>query len=121
MARSVRVLVVDDSAYVRKAVREMLSRSPSIEVVGASRNGTEALELVAQMKPDVVLCDVMMPDVNGVEFVERQMARRPLPILLMSSLERTEPDVLRGLTAGAVDFIQKPTGLASDRLFAVAA
>ena len=79
-----RVLVVDDSAYVRKVVREMLSRSPFIEVVGAARDGREGLELAEQLNPDVVTCDLMMPELDGVGFVREQMRRKPLPIIIMS-------------------------------------
>ena len=65
---AVRVLVVDDSAYIRKVVKEMLSRSPALEVVGTARDSEEALELVELLKPDVVTCDLIMPGTDGVEF-----------------------------------------------------
>ena len=69
MTDIVRVVVVDDSAYVRKVVKQMLSRSPFIEVVGTARDGAEALEMVAELKPDVVTCDLNMPAMDGVAFV----------------------------------------------------
>ena len=72
----VRVLVVDDSAYIRKVVKEMLSRSPALEVVGTARDSEEALELVESLKPDVVTCDLIMPGTDGVGFIQRQMSRR---------------------------------------------
>ena len=75
----IRALVVDDSAFARKTVREMLAGSPFVEVVGSARDGEEALELVAELKPDVVTCDLLMPRMDGAEFVRRQMARAPLP------------------------------------------
>src|SRR5688500_4419540 len=81
----IRTLVVDDSAFVRKAVREMLSRSPFIEVVGVARDGEEALQLCEVLQPDVVTCDLMMPRLDGVGFVRQQMARRPVPIVLLSA------------------------------------
>src|SRR5678816_363409 len=84
-----RVLVVDDSAYVRKVVREMLSRSPFIEVVGVARDGREGLELTKQLNPDVVTCDLIMPELDGVGFVREQMLRRPLPIIIMSIANET--------------------------------
>ena len=111
-----RVLVVDDSAYVRKAVREMLSRSPFLEVVGAARSGEEALDLVEELKPDVVTCDLLMPRMNGAEFVRAQMARRPVPILIISSVPENAELLLDALNAGAIDFVRKPTSLASERL-----
>ncbi len=112
----VRVLVVDDSAYVRKAVGQMLGRSPFIEVIGTARDGQEALELARETTPDVITCDLNMPEMDGVSFVRAQMARRPIPIVIMTVANRSGEQVLAALDAGAVDFIQKPTALASDRL-----
>ena len=115
----VRVLVVDDSAYVRKVVKQMLSRSPFIEVVGTARDGAEALELVAELKPDVVTCDLIMPELDGVGFVREQMARRPVPIVIVSVASESGELVLAALDAGAVDFVQKPTALATDKLLEI--
>src|SRR6186713_630249 len=111
-----KVLVVDDSAYVRKVVTQMLSRSPSIEVVGIARDGREALDQVAELQPDVITCDLIMPNLDGVGFVIEQMARKPLPIVIVSVASESGELVLNALDAGAVDFIQKPTALASERL-----
>lgn len=115
----IRALIVDDSAFVRKSVREMLSRSPYIEVVGAARDGEEALELAAELSPDVITCDLNMPRLDGVGFVRQQMARAPIPILILSSSAEDASLVLEALNAGAVDFVQKPTALASDQLLGV--
>jgi two-component system chemotaxis response regulator CheB len=115
----VRVLVVDDSAYVRKVVAQMLSRSPFLEVVATARDGEEALEATAEHEPDAIVCDLNMPGMNGVAFVTEQMSRRPVPILIMSVTNRSGDQVLAALEAGAVDFIQKPTALASERLLDV--
>jgi two-component system chemotaxis response regulator CheB len=115
--RIIRVLVVDDSAYVRKVVRQMLSQSPFIEVVGAARDGREALQMVEELRPDVVTSDLMMPELDGVGFVREQMSRRALPILMMSSVDENSADTLSALDAGAVDFVQKPTALATERMF----
>ena len=119
MNKLIRTLIVDDSAFVRKVVREMLSRSPYIEVVGAARDGKEALELVEELKPDVVTCDLMMPVMNGVEFVREQMARRPLPILILSVAPENGQEALDALEAGAADFVKKPTALASNEFLSV--
>src|SRR5262245_2363110 len=113
---TVRVLIVDDSAYVRKVVTQMLLRSPFIEVVGTARDGREALERVEELKPDVITCDLIMPDLDGVGFVREQMARRPIPIVIVSVASESGELVLSAIDSGAVDFIQKPTALASDRL-----
>ena len=120
MGGIVRVLIVDDSAYVRKVVRQMLSRSPFLEVVGAARDGEEALELVEQLRPDVVTLDLNMPKLDGLDFLRRQMARRPVPVVLLSAASESGELVMRALDAGAVDVVQKPTALASERVLDVA-
>lgn len=121
MDRVLRVLVVDDSAYVRKVVREILSRSPFVEVVGTARDGREALDLVEHLEPDVVTCDLIMPELDGVGFVREQMQRRPVPIIIMSVAKETAEAALDALDAGAIDFVQKPTALASEKIFEVSA
>jgi len=117
--RIVKVLVVDDSAYVRKMVTQMLSRSPFLEVVGTARDGREALALAEELNPDVITCDLNMPEMDGVGFVHEQMARRPTPVVIISVASQSGEKVLAALDAGAVDFVQKPTALASDRLLEV--
>ena len=121
MDRVLRVVVIDDSAYVRKVVREILSRSPFVEVVGTARDGLEALDLVERLEPDVVTCDLIMPELDGVGFVREQMKRRPVPIIIMSIANETAEAALTALDAGAVDFVQKPTALASEKIFEVSA
>jgi len=119
MDRVLRVLVIDDSAYVRKVVREILSRSPFLEVVGTARDGREALDLVEQLNPDVITCDLIMPELDGVGFVREQMQRKPVPIIIMSVAKETAEAALTALDAGAIDFVQKPTALASEKIFEV--
>jgi two-component system chemotaxis response regulator CheB len=119
MDRILRVLVVDDSAYVRKIFKQMLSRSPFIEVVGAARDGQEALEMVEQLQPDVITCDLIMPVMGGVDFVRQQMARRAIPIVIVSIANEGSEMVLTALDHGAVDFVQKPTALATEKIFEV--
>ena len=113
----IRVLVVDDSAFVRKVIREILARSPFIEVVGTARDGLEALDLVVSLAPDVVTLDLMMPVLDGVGFLKRQMAVRPIPVVVCSITHESGAVALEALEAGAVDFVQKPTALATDRIF----
>jgi two-component system chemotaxis response regulator CheB len=115
----IKTLIVDDSAFVRKVVREMLSGSPHIDVVGMARNGGDALQLAEDLQPDVVTCDLNMPELDGVAFVRRQMARRPVPILILTASPHDAEHVLEALDAGAVDFIQKPTALANENLFKI--
>jgi two-component system, chemotaxis family, protein-glutamate methylesterase/glutaminase len=116
-----RVVIVDDSAYVRKVVREILSRSPFIDVVGAARDGHEALQMVDELKPDVVTCDLVMPEMDGVAFVRAQMLRRAVPVVIISAVPENHEQVLAALDAGAVDFVHKPTSLATDRIFDIGA
>ena len=120
MNRPLRVLVVDDSAYIRKVVKEMLGRDSSIEVVGTARDGEDALELVESLRPDVVTCDLIMPGVGGVEFIRRQMAARPVPIVIVSIAAESSERVLSALDAGAIDFVQKPTALATEKVYDLA-
>jgi len=119
MIELVRVLIVDDSAYVRKVIRQILSRSPFIEVVGAARDGRDALQMAEELKPDVITCDLIMPELDGVGFIREQMARRPIPIVVVSIASESGELVLSALDAGAVDFVQKPTALATDRLLEI--
>ena len=119
MTELVRVLIVDDSAYVRKVIRQTLLRSPFIEVVGIARDGREALEMTAELKPDVITCDLIMPELDGVGFIREQMARTPVPIVVVSVASESGELVLAALDAGAVDFVQKPTALATDRLLEI--
>jgi|SRR5687768_7762857 len=119
MDRVLRVVVIDDSAYVRKVTREILSRSPFVEVVGTARDGREALDVVEELDPDVVTCDLIMPELDGVGFVREQMQRRPVPIIIMSVANETAEATLTALDAGAIDFVQKPTALASEKMFEV--
>jgi two-component system chemotaxis response regulator CheB len=120
MGQVIRVLVVDDSAFLRKVVSEMLSRSPAIEVVGTARDGEEALELVERHRPDVVTLDLVMPGVDGVAFLREQMRRRPLPVVVCSIAHESGELALAALEAGAVDFVQKPTALANEKVFEIA-
>ena len=117
--RRVRILIIDDSAFVRKVVREILSGSPEIDVVGAARDGEQALEMVATLNPDIAICDLQMPVIDGVGFVREQMRRKPLPILILSAAAQDAEEVIAALAAGAVDVVQKPSALATDELRAV--
>lgn len=119
MKKAIRTLVVDDSAFARKAMREMLARCSEIEVVGTARDGQEALEMVEELQPDVVTCDLIMPTLDGIGFIRAQMASRPIPILLVSVTQEESERALEALNAGAVDFIQKPTALATNDLMRI--
>jgi two-component system chemotaxis response regulator CheB len=113
----IRVLVVDDSAFLRKTIKQMLSRSPFIEVVGIAGDGEEALEKAQELHPDVVTLDLIMPGLDGLGFLARQMAFSPLPVVVVSTASGNQDLVLKALEAGAVDFVHKPSMLASESLF----
>lgn len=106
-----RVLVVDDSALMRKLISDMINSSPDFEVVGTARDGEDALKKAGQLRPDVVTMDVEMPRVNGLEALAHIMMHMPTPVIMLSALtkEGTETTI-RALELGAVDFIAKPGG-----------
>lgn len=114
-AGPIRVLLVDDSPFVRRAVERMLTAEPGIEVVGIAADGREGVEKVRDLRPDVVILDIVMPEVDGLEAIERIMATAPTPILVLSSQAMPGADVtLRALELGAVDFVSKNTGTRMD-------
>lgn len=105
----VRVLVVDDSAFMRLTISSHLNQHPGIQIVGSARNGEEALALLPRLNPDVITLDVEMPQMDGLTTLQRIMSTSPRPVLMLSSLT-TEgaAETIRALTLGAVDFVQKP-------------
>ena len=108
----VRVLVVDDSPFMRKAIGRMLSAVPGIEVVALAASGREAVECLERLAPDVVTLDVVMPGMDGVQTLEHIMRVHPVPVIMVSSLTRENAEVtLSALEAGAVDFVEKPSGM----------
>lgn len=113
----IKVLVVDDSAYVRKALSEMLMRSPRIEVIGTARDGLEALEKTAQLNPDVVTVDINMPELDGVDFLKAQMAIRRLPVVVCSIASENGERAVAAMEAGAIEFVRKPTSLSTVQVY----
>ena len=106
---TIKVLVVDDSALVRKLLTAMLSRSREIEVIGAASDPYAAREKIKKLNPDVITLDVEMPRMDGITFLENLMRLRPMPVVMVSSLTQRGADVtLRALELGAVDFVAKP-------------
>ncbi|NOZ28596.1 MAG: chemotaxis response regulator protein-glutamate methylesterase [Chloroflexi bacterium] len=105
----IRVLVVDDSAFMRAALTRILDQDPELEVVGTARDGVEALTKVESLQPHVITLDVEMPRMNGLEFLARLMKERPMPVVMLSSLTQEGADTtIEALTLGAVDFVPKP-------------
>jgi two-component system chemotaxis response regulator CheB len=112
----VRVLIVDDSAFARKVVREILQASPEIEVVGIARDGLEALERIEELRPDVVTLDLVMPDLDGTGVLRALPAGGPRVVVVSISGVHSALG-LQALELGAFDIVQKPTAVASDRLY----
>jgi two-component system chemotaxis response regulator CheB len=108
--RTIRVLVVDDSAMVRKILLERLSLEAGIEVVGTAFDAYDARDKIVKLHPDVMTLDVEMPKMNGVEFLRRLMPQYPLPVVMFSSLtQKGKRIALESLEAGAIDFVAKPS------------
>lgn len=107
MTEKIRVLIVDDQALIRTGIVTLLARKPGIEVVGQASNGQEALELVAALDPDVVLMDVMMPVMDGVEATRRLAERGSRPAVIILSTFRDDEYVFRGIAAGARGYLLK--------------
>jgi two-component system chemotaxis response regulator CheB len=107
----IRVLVVDDSAFMRKVLHSIIASDPQMEVCGEARDGRDAVTQSEALKPDVVTMDINMPHVDGLQATEIIMSNNPRPILVVSSESREGADVtLKALELGAIDFVAKPSG-----------
>ncbi|HTH45770.1 MAG TPA: chemotaxis response regulator protein-glutamate methylesterase [Oxalicibacterium sp.] len=105
----IKVLIVDDSALIRSVMKEIINSQPDMEVVGVAPDPIIARDLIKQTNPDVLTLDVEMPRMDGLDFLEKLMRLRPMPVLMVSSLtERGSEITLRALELGAVDFVTKP-------------
>ncbi|MCQ4087208.1 chemotaxis response regulator protein-glutamate methylesterase [Saccharibacillus sp. JS10] len=105
-----RVLVVDDSAFMRKIVSDLIERDVSFAVVDTAKNGIEAVEKIKKLKPDIVTMDVEMPEMNGLESLQHIMREYPLPVIMLSGInEEGMRETIMALEAGAFDFIRKPS------------
>ena len=116
--RPIRVLVIDDSAFARKVVREVLSRSSSLLVVGTARDGLDALERIAELRPDVVTLDLVMPNLDGLGVMRalQTLAWQPAVVVVSTAGEDSEIGV-EAHELGAFDVVTKPTALATERLY----
>ncbi|MDH7498131.1 MAG: chemotaxis response regulator protein-glutamate methylesterase, partial [Syntrophomonadaceae bacterium] len=112
--KPIRVLIVDDSVFVRQVISDIVAAQPDMEVAGTARNGAEALERLRELRPDVVTLDIEMPVMDGLTALKAIMASRPLPVVMLSSLTSKGAEMtVRALQAGAVDFVTKPSGKAA--------
>lgn len=117
VATPIRVLVVDDSAFARKVLREMLDSSPEVTVVGTARDGLEALEKVAQLRPDVLTLDLIMPNLDGLGVLDALPAENPPRVIVVSVSDAETELGIAALQAGALDIVRKPTALATQQLY----
>ncbi len=109
MPNKIRVLIVDDSALMRRVLSEMINATPDLEVVGCAPDATAAREMIKLLNPNVVTLDFHMPGMDGIEFLDRLMRLRPTPVVMVSSFtEAGSETTLKALELGAVDFIGKP-------------
>ncbi|MFN3531885.1 MAG: chemotaxis response regulator protein-glutamate methylesterase [Candidatus Brocadia sp.] len=110
MEKKVKVLIVDDSAVVRKILSTGLSNDPGIEVVGTAADPFIARDKIINLRPDVITLDVEMPRMDGISFLQRLMAYYPLPVIMVSSLTQAGCETtLKALEVGALDFVAKPS------------
>jgi two-component system, chemotaxis family, protein-glutamate methylesterase/glutaminase len=110
-SKKTRVLIVDDSAFMRKVLQGIIASDPQLEVCGEARDGRDAVTQTETLKPDVISMDINMPHVDGLQATEIIMSSNPKPILIVSSESREGADVtLKALELGAIDFIPKPSG-----------
>ncbi len=104
----VKVLIVDDSAFVRRSLTTMLQQDPEIQVVGAASNGVEGVELAVKLDPDVITMDVEMPRMNGLDALAKIMVENPCPVIMVSSLtDKGAETTLKALELGALDYMPK--------------
>ena len=107
--RRIRVVIVDDSALIRKILTEIINSESDMEAVGAAPDPLVAREMIRALNPDVITLDVEMPKMDGLDFLERLMRLRPMPVVMVSTLtERGSEITMRALELGAVDFVSKP-------------
>ena len=115
------VLVVDDSAFMRKLIAELVESSGVFHVIGSAADGIEGLEKIRALKPDIVTLDIEMPRLNGLQALEQIMAEMPRPVVMLSAAgsELGNEMTLRALERGALEFVRKPSGPVSIDLSSV--
>lgn len=115
--QKIRVLVTDDSAFMRNILGDIISSAPDIIVAGRARSGADALQKIAELKPDVVTMDVEMPEMDGLQALNRIMEENPTPVIMISSQTDRDAEItIRCLESGAFDFIKKPSGPDPDEM-----
>src|SRR5438309_8450742 len=110
LSKETRVLIVDDSAFMRKVLQGIIASDPQLEVCGEARDGRDAVTQTETLKPDVLTMDINMPHVDGLQATEIIMSKQPKPIVIVSSESRDGADItLKALELGAIDFVAKPS------------
>jgi len=107
---NIRILLVDDSHFILDSLKHILKGAPQLEVIGTATTGQEALDFIAQHETDVILLDINMPVMDGVEATAQIMERQPTPIIILTAAEKSDPRVIRALELGAIEMMQKPGG-----------
>ncbi len=121
MSERIRVLVVDDSALMRKLIPAILERDPTIEVVGTAMDGAFALKKIEEFHPDVITLDLEMPRMDGIEALRLIMRRAPMPVIVVSTHSKEGAySTFKALALGAIDFVAKPRNAATGHLDAIA-
>jgi two-component system chemotaxis response regulator CheB len=112
-APRIRTLLIDDSSFMRKVIGDIISADENVELIGSASNGKEGVQLVQELRPDVVVTDMIMPEYDGLFVVRQVMEYYPTPVILLSSLDKGNHRIFEALEGGAFEFIDKPTELGS--------
>lgn len=116
MEKKIRVLIVDDAAFMRKTIRKIIETQDCFSVVGIGKNGQEAIKLNNELKPDIITLDIDMPVMDGIKALKHMMIQRPVPVVIVSSLSYESNVTFEAFKLGVIDFIPKPTGAISKEL-----
>lgn len=110
MSKKIKVIVVDDSAFIRQIFSSVISEDPDIEVIATAVDPYDAREKIKALNPDVITLDIEMPKMDGITFLEKIMSLRPMPVVMVSTLTQKGADAtIRALELGAIDYVSKPT------------
>ena len=116
MEKKIKVLIIDDAAFMRKAVSNILEVDPGLDVVGSGKNGRHGLEQIKKLQPDVITLDIDMPVMDGITAIKHIMIESPVPIVVLSSLSNDGAITFEALRLGVVDFVPKPSGAVSSNI-----
>lgn len=113
-----KIIIIDDSPFTRKIIKDMIEEEPDLEVIDTASNGLEGLKKVLKEKPDLITLDLEMPEMDGFTLLRFIMAQQPTPVIIVSSLNSSE-NVFKALELGAIDFVMKPTSKASYKMLEI--